>query len=377
MKIKFDGKEFLSKHRHIIMSIVTFFIFIILSFSAYDSTFIYSKSSILLFPLIISIVFLFFVFIRLSFLNFLFLQVFFVIFIFAVIFFFIIYDLYQSQNKVMILLVQYISSLFGISSFIITLAIIYKIGYNYIMKLGGTSRIIIEIIFFIPCLINIFISYLLQQYSSTTNEILLLLALEAMLFIFYYAIYYIQYKNDKVINILSHVMFLDRKKIITTPCILFEDNMKDKSSDGRRRYSISLWISLNTEVSNHYSVPILQFAQNTPLITYEFDEIKKQNVITFQCGQDTVPEKSIIYITPQQWHNIIITYTTDKACIYCDGNIIRVISLEKNVPEYVSTDTLIIGSNKILNGAITDVNYFTYELNSLEVLGIYNINKNR
>jgi hypothetical protein len=274
-------------------------------------------------------------------------------------------------------MVHYIGTLFGISSFIIMLAIIYKLSYTYFLKIGGISRKIVEFIFFIPCLLSMLVSYLLQQYSSTTNEVLLLLAFEAILFLLYYAITYIQYKNDDVISVLSHVMFLDRKQIITTPCVLFENNMKDKTVDGRRRYSISLWISINTEVSNQYSVPILQFAQNTPLITYEFSKEKKQNVFVFQCGKDTVPEKSMLSMTPQQWHNIIITYTTDKACIYCDGTIVRVVSLEKNVPEYVSTDTLIIGSEKKLNGAIADVNYFTYELNSLEILGIYNNNKKR
>lgn len=360
------------------MSFITSFIFIILWLSASDSSFVYSKSSMVLFSLLTSIVFLFFVFIRLSLLDFLFLQVFFFIFLFAVVFFFAIYYLYESQNKVAILMIQYISTLFGITSLFITLAIIYKIGYNYFIKLGGISRIIIEIIFFVPCLLNIFVSYLLQQYSSTTNEVLLLLGFEAILFLLYYAIHYIQYKNDKVINVLSYVMFLDRKKIITTPCVLFENNKTGKiQEDGRRRYSISLWVSINTEVSNQYSVPILQFAQKTPLITYEFDKEKKQNVFAFQCGPDTVPVKSLLYLTPQQWHNIIITYTTDKARIYCDGSIVREISLEKNVPEYLSTDTLILGSDKILNGAIADVNYFTYELNSLEIVGIYNLNKRR
>jgi hypothetical protein len=275
-------------------------------------------------------------------------------------------------------MIQYIGSLLGVTSFMITLAIIYKFGYNYFIKLGGISRIIVEIIFFIPCLINIFVSYLLQQYSSTTNEVLLLLAFEAVLFLLYYITYYIQYTNDKVISVLSHVMFLDRKKIVTAPSVLFENKGDvDKSSDGRRRYSISLWVSVNTEVSNRYSVPILQFAQNTPLITYEFNEEKKQNVFAFQCGTNTVPVKSILYLTPQQWHNIVITYSTDKACIYCDGTIVRTVSLEQNVPEYSSNDTLILGSEKILNGAIADVNYFTYELNSLEILGIYNMNMRR
>ena len=43
------------------------------------------------------------------------------------------------------------------------LAIFYKMFSNYFMKLGGMSRFIISLIFFIPCLISDFITNIIHE----------------------------------------------------------------------------------------------------------------------------------------------------------------------------------------------------------------------
>lgn len=366
--------EIISRHRHIMMTILTLLIGIILYMSALDDRLIYAKPGLILFGVIFSLLSFMFLFIKMDLLDFIFARIVVVVFSVSFVLFWLFYYLYTIKNGPVYLAFQYISILLFLLVSIITLAIVYKMFVHYFIKLGGISRIIVLVLFFLPCLLNSIIEFILREYSNTTNEVIVLLFLEIIAIISYY---YINYKlrgdNKKKKELVVHAMFLDNKASVTVPSLLLHEGDGDDDIDdvnGRRRYSISMWVSINTDVSNHYSVPLLCYAENTPLITYDFDDEKRQNVFTFQFNKNN---NQIIKINlpPQKWHLIVVTYEGNSASLYCNGILSRTVDLREHLPIYSMTDTIKIGGDAILNGAISKVNYFTYELSLTEIEGMY------
>jgi hypothetical protein len=145
---------------------------------------------------------------------------------------------------------------------VIGFAIFYKIIMQYINTLSGYSRLIIEIIFFIPCLLIELVEFIKQQLKITPSTVYILFILEILLILFYIYLPKIISKSIKTKStvLLQNPTYLSKEKLIATSKIALSDN-KDSVDQitsvlkYRTNYSISLWTIINTHsVSNISSV---------------------------------------------------------------------------------------------------------------------------
>jgi Concanavalin A-like lectin/glucanases superfamily len=131
---------------------------------------------------------------------------------------------------------------------------------------------------------------------------------------------------------------------------------------------------MNTNASNRYAAPLVSYGSEReykPLVAYDFDDASQQNAFTFQFSKNIAATK--IYLPPQQWHFIAVVYDGNSATLFCNGTIARKVDLSDHMPVYDSADSMNVGSNRIVNGAVTKVNYYTYDLSSMDVMGMYHL----
>lgn len=263
----------------------------------------------------------------------------------------------------------------GIGAVIITLAIMYRIFARYLAELQGIARILTSILFFLPCLLSMAIDRLLREYKSTTNAVIMLLFLEiAALSIYYVINTYTGKDTPRQKKVVTDVMFLDRKETVKISGMMLRQHAEESEKGENRRYSLSMYINMNTNASVHYSAPIVIYGNNQdykPLIAYAFDDASQQNAITFLFSKNIPAIK--IDLPPQKWHHLVIVYDGTFATLYCNGSIARRVDLRDNMPVYDNADYIKIGSDSILNGAIKKVNFYTYELSAMDVLSMYHL----
>lgn len=268
-----------------------------------------------------------------------------------------------------------VGSVLGLGATIISLAIVYKISRPYWAKFGGVSRLLVLVVFYVPRLLNSVVEFLLREYQNTSYEIFALLLLEIIV-VLAYCLINMERKDRKKTNIVKDVMFLDTKTIVKVSGVKLRGQDTEKNQDKDTdtdlgRYSISLWTNINTDATSHFSAPIVHYGdaqQGKPAIAYEFDDSTQQNAFAFRFGNKSVTR---IYLPPQQWHHIAIVYDGSSATLFCNGSIARKVDLRDHLPAYSSADYLQVGSDRILNGAVAGVNFYSYELSALAIMGMY------
>lgn len=269
-----------------------------------------------------------------------------------------------------------VGGVLGLGAVIISLAIVYKISKPYLARFGGVSRILVLVVFYVPQLLNSVVEYLLREYQNTSYEIFVLLLLEIIV-VLAYCILNIEHKDAKRTKIVSDVMFLDTKKIVKVSSMLLRGQETDEDKDKHKdlgRYSISMWTNINTDATSHFSAPIVHYGnaqEGKPAIAYEFDDSTQQNAFSFRFGNSVSVTR--IYLPPQQWHHIAIVYDGSSANLFCNGLIARKVDLKSHLPTYSSADYLQVGSDRILNGAVTGVNFYSYELSAFAIMRMYQI----
>lgn len=263
-----------------------------------------------------------------------------------------------------------VGSVLGLGATIISLAIVYKILKPHLEKWGGFSRIFVLVVFYVPRLLTSVIEFLLKEYRNTSYEIFALLLLEIIVVLAYCLVNWSR-EDKKKTKIVSDVMFLDKKKIVKISSNLLRGQEADKDKN-LGLYSISLWTSINTDATSRFSAPIVHYGdaqQGKPTIAYEFDDSTQQNAFSFRFGN--YGSATMIYLPPQQWHHIAIVYDGSSASLFCNGLLARKVDLKNHLPTYSSADYIQVGSDRILNGAVTGVNFYSYELSALAIMGMY------
>ena len=267
-----------------------------------------------------------------------------------------------------------VGSVLGLGATIISLAIVYKVSKPYLARFGGVSRILVLVVFYVPRLLNSVVEFLLREYQNTSYEIFALLLLEIIV-VLAYCLVNMERKDGKRTKIVTGVMFLDTKKPVKVSGMLLRGQESDKETD-LGRYSISLWANINTDATSHFSAPIVHYGDaqhGKPAIAYEFDESTQQNAFAFRFGNSGTVTR--IYLPPQQWHHIAIVYDGSSASLFCNGSIARKVDLKDHLPTYGPADYLQVGSDRILNGAVDGVNFYSYELSALAIMGIYQMGR--
>jgi hypothetical protein len=307
---------------------------------------------------------------------------------------------------IMNLISNYGSSSYGnlainIIIIIILAAIVYKvITYSSLYKESPLFQLIINIIFYIPCLLVSLIDNIVKLFGldinwkspdsglfkpTTTDYILLASAI--ILNIGYFAYPYAMVKFSKQ----------GGKLLVNAPIYTSEEHtlgsyyeLNDKSTDYDYTYAISFWVYIDaanpsmgsaqnkyTSLLNYGNKPnvLYKATDNTLMVT--MDETSTAPVSTVDDTK-LLDENGnrILYIKKdillQKWNNIIINYNGGTLDIFYNGELAK--SVIEVVP-YMNFDVLTVGTKNGIHGGICNVNYFNESLNIQQIYYLYNLVK--
>jgi hypothetical protein len=238
----------------------------------------------------------------------------------------------------------------------------------------------------------------LQQYSITPNIVFILLIIELILALGYFYIPKIIKKSIKKTAIIlqDKPVYLDKERNVGNIENFLFKPLGDKifyienKKEYRTNYCINMWIFLNIQPSSNaaYANETTIFNYNNhPRITYKNNSdnkrLKNRNIYTFYFSntQDgstaengNTSAKYEVSIPNQKWNFLSFNYFESKVDLYINGNLERTFYFTNNIPDYSPNDSVLLGSNGGLTGAICNVTYNKRPLTSEQIATLYNMN---
>lgn len=377
------------------------FVGVILYFSASDNTALSERSYIYSLTAIIPLIILFSFIIPIGSQNSQLYKMFFLAIV-GILFTAIIYS-YSSLNKQTFNFVSYVMNFLLFLIILFGLAIFFYIFGNYFKSLNNFSGFIVYFIFYIPCLIIDFFKYMLKEFRMTSSSIYVLFIIEALLILTYlYSKNIINYfitKTTKNMVLLEKTEFLDMKTTISSNYDLrikhpivsntsgsFKKVDQTQSLDSietysyRKRYALSMWVYLNNQPPNNMSyskeTEIFNYGDGKPRITYyndiTTDSNKDKYIFYFTNSTDKISSVKMT-LPGQKWNYIVFNYYSDRVDLFINGNLEKSYVFDNNMPTYLATDNITVGTKDGLDGAICNVNYFIEPLTKSQITNAYNL----
>lgn len=286
-------------------------------------------------------------------------------------------------------------ALSGILTFavIVALAILFYFYSNYLKTVGGWKGWVINFLFYVPCLLTDFISYIKREIGLTSHLVYYLFLIEIVAALLY--IYIPQIATNVVASegtqLLAETAFLDIKKEIGTGYdVAFKNTglVEDAVTTFKRSYSISMWIYLNPQPPNYVSyaneTEIFNYGNGLPKITYinnvDTDGTKTPDVLrVYYTNKGGYLEQShTVNIKPQKWNQIVFNYTSSQVDLFINGHLEKTFVFNKDVdnptlPEYLPSDVISVGSTDGLDGAICNIKYHYAPQSKGQIATSYNL----
>jgi hypothetical protein len=286
-----------------------------------------------------------------------------------------------------------ISFILNLLLVIVVLGLIYK-TINVNLPLGNSKKngffnIIINLIFYIPCIFSdAFDSigkFATGEINSTTAGSLIMLVVAILLIVAYFGL-------PKLFNKFS---LQGGKQLVNMPVYtnsqysLGTYEELNGSPDFDYQYAISFWVFLdavgpNTNGSYENYTSLLNFGNkpnvlyngkiNTLMITMQQKNLEKSTnnkFIEFDDNGNRILYKSNDILL-QKWNNIIINYNGGVLDIFLNGELVK---SDPGVVPYYTLDSLTIGENDGLKGGICNVIYFNKPLTGSKISNLYNLVK--
>jgi hypothetical protein len=291
---------------------------------------------------------------------------------------------------------QDLTSSSGLTSFIlnvilvvIVLSLIYK---TFFVKLpvGNSNKnaffsLIINILFYIPCIFGDLMEKVSSEYNATTKNSLIALVISILIIVSYFVLP----------NLTQKVQLRGGKQLVNKPVYTDElyslaNYIQLNGSDKiDYQYALSFWVFIDAappSTSAAYSkyTSLLNFgfkpnvmynAEKNTLIVITQQKFNNKTVDNELVDIDD-KNKKIIYKNKnfllQKWNNIIINYTGGTMDVFLNGELV---SSAKNIIPYNTLDNLTIGEDNGIKGGICNVIYYNKALDFMSIKGLYNQSK--
>jgi hypothetical protein len=329
------------------------------------------------------------------------------IFLLFISFIFLIYW-FTTMNAKTFVTFSYLSSIVLILIAIVTLSIIFIMLSNWLKSLHGWTGFFVNFLFYIPCLLNTFVYYLISEFKLTTSPVLILFFIQILLLLCYLYIPEIVnhitnqdgtllYNSTTLSNGKTEIQdtfFLNTLNSFSLDEHVMPD-MKFQINGNRNKttfqnYAISMWTYVNAHGSN-------KLAYNTESLIFDYGEGKPK--INYYNGDDQdTRDKFRIYFTNnitlnkdgddnndfkeyyemklpfQRWNNLVFNFSSTHADLFVNGHLERTFSFANGkMPTFAETDVVTMGKNDGLDGAISNVRYYTKTLSKHKITNMYNI----
>jgi len=303
---------------------------------------------------------------------------------------------------------SYLSSTILILIAIVTLSIIFIMLSNWLKSLNGWTGFFVNFLFYIPCLLNNFVYYLISEFKLTTSPVLILFFIEILLLLCYLYIPDIvnHITNQDGTLLYNNITLADGNTEIQDTFFLNTLNsfsldehvmpdMKFQINGNRNKttfqnYAISMWTYVNAHGSNKLAYNteslIFDYGDRKPKITfYNSDDqdtrdkfrIYFTNNTTLNNDTDTTNDFKEYYemkLPLQRWNNLVFNFSSTHADLFVNGHLERTFSFANGkIPTFSETDVVTMGKNDGLDGAISNVRYYTKTLSKNKITNMYNI----
>jgi len=292
-----------------------------------------------------------------------------------IIFFLIVYFLNNINiSSKMVFLATGLIQMIVVLMIIVALAIVYKLGSNYMYKMQGWSGFIVNLIFYIPCMLLDLMEYLKADLQQAPKAVYVLLIFEIILVLLYmYAPKITKYFAKSFSNKDGKVVFLEPLRISNESRITsYVDLQKGKIGNDsivNNKFAISAWVYILPSHSTHNGdVSVFEFTDYHPRLIYNGAKGKFKAFL----NQANYVE---LDMPLQKWNHVVFNYAKLNADIFVNGELKG--SVERDpVNESLSLgDTIVVGQNNGLSGGICNMVYFARPLFKYEVETIYAMNK--
>ena len=292
--------------------------------------------------------------------------------------------------------IQGITSQSGLTSFIlnalivvIVLGLIYKTFFTK-LPVGNNNKnaffsLIMNILFYIPCLFGDVMEKGTQEYNGTTKNSIIALVIAILIILSYFVFP----------NLSSKVKLRGGKQLVNKP--VYTDKLYslgnyiqlNGSDNIDYQYAISFWTFIDgappsTSAAYNKYTSLLNFGYK-PNVMYNAEKntlivITQEKFINRTESNELFDlddkNKRIIYKNTnfllQKWNNIIINYSGGTMDVFLNGELV---SSAPNIIPYNTLDNLTIGEDNGIKGGICNVIYYTHALDSMAIKGLYNQSK--
>lgn len=267
------------------------------------------------------------------------------------------------------------------------IALIYKIVVLYLLKYKGSPSkgglfirlfiFLVDVIFYIPCLLTDFIEFLKVEYKITTKTEWVLFLLVIILFILRWILPKITF------NLISHkgIYLTERDDLY----YLNEENnfnnidvINNKNNDGHYNkidynFALMSWIYLEAQppyTNNSYitNTNILSYGNG---IKVECNPKNNEMIVSakFENEYKTLYSTTIPY---QKWINIVFNYNGGILDIFINN---KLVSSTKEVVPFMIDNNIMTGKHNGIQGFIKNITYFKNRLTKNEINWLYNYEK--
>jgi hypothetical protein len=292
--------------------------------------------------------------------------------------------------------IQGITSQSGLTSFIlnalivvIVLGLIYKTFFTK-LPVGNNNKnaffsLIMNILFYIPCLFGDVMEKVTQEYNGTTKNSIIALVIAILIILSYFVFPRLSSKVQ-----LRGGKQLVNKPVYTDKLYSLGNYIQLNGSDNiDYQYAISFWTFIDgappsTSAAYNKYTSLLNFGYK-PNVMYNAEKntlivITQEKFINRTESNELFDlddkNKRIIYKNTnfllQKWNNIIINYSGGTMDVFLNGELV---SSAPNIIPYSTLDNLTIGEDNGIKGGICNVIYYNHALDSMAIKGLYNQSK--
>lgn len=262
-------------------------------------------------------------------------------------------------------------------------ALFYKIISLYISNYRTANSgilpkiliFLIDLIFYIPCLITDLINYLKIEYSITTKTEWILFLLVIILIALRIVLPKITFNliNHKGLHItkINDLYYLDEENDFNEIDKLNLENNSYNKKD--YNFAISAWFYLEAQppyTNNSYinNTNIISFGNNIKLECNP----KENKIKIIAITNDNFKKLYETKIPYQKWTNIVFNYNGGILDIFIDT---KLVSSNKNIISYMTDNNIKTGKHNGIQGYIKNITYFKNKLNKNEINWLYNYEK--
>ena len=276
-------------------------------------------------------------------------------------------------SKKMVFLATGFIQLILVLMIIAALAIIYKVGYNYLYKLPGWLGFFVNIIFYIPCMLLDLMEYVKADLQQAPKAVYVLLIFELILGLLYiYAPKISKAFAKSLSNKDGRVVQLEPLRISNESRLSsYVDLQKDKKKTQviNNKFAISMWVYIVPTHSTHNGdVTIFEFTDYHPRLIYngakgQFKSFLNQaNFVEFDMPL-------------QKWNHVVFNYAKSNADIFINGELKGSVERDPMNENLSLGDVIVVGQANGLSGGVCNMVYFGRPLFKYEIETIYTLNK--